>query len=485
MDMKIKWDSKAGWHTSAGERFSYYTYFFGQNAVYNLVSTLLTTYLLFLGVDTQKSGLVILAVKLWDAFNDAIFGVLFDKIEFRSGKKYLPWLKIASIAVPVATVFLFMIPSDASEGMQLAWLAVAYIVWDTAYTLCDVPIFGLVTGITENLDERTSLMSYKSIYGGAGSGFCTLVGSILVSEHVGSDFTVVAIIIAVAAIITMNPVAYKAKERVVSPAGEEFTIRKMLSYLVKNKPLLIYYLGFLFSSGLNVSGALTLFASFYLFRDSLFSVIIMIIGVAPSLICSLFVPALTRRFDKKKIYLVCTFLSVAIGLVMFFAGYSNIWVYTALAVLRAVPTAITGVMMFMFTPDCAEYGKFTSGIEAKGITFAIQTFAAKFTGAISGSLGLMLLGWFDWNSVSVDNFEELQALNVTQSDTAIFGLWFTYTLVPTIGSLIAGVVWIFYGLSDKEVQVMADCNSGKITRETANGLLTGIRSGKRSFGRRA
>ena len=48
----------------------------------------------------------------------------------------------------------------------------------------------------------------------------------------------------------------------------------------------------------------------------------------------------------------------------------------------------------MFTPDCAEYGQFKSGISAKGITFAIQTFSVKITAAISSSLALFLLGLF-------------------------------------------------------------------------------------------
>ena len=42
--------------------------------------------------------------------------------------------------------------------------------------------------------------------------------------------------------------------------------------------------------------------------------------------------------------------------------------FIIISILRAVPMAILGVMLFMFTPDCAEFGKFTSGIEAKGIT---------------------------------------------------------------------------------------------------------------------
>lgn len=473
--MKLAYIQNDSWHTSPSERFSYYSFFFGQNAVYNLVSTLLTTYLLLLGLNAEKSAAVILAVKLWDAFNDVLFGVIFDKVKFKSGRKYLPWLKVSAIAVPIATVLMFIIPDAGSETLKLAWLAIAYIIWDTAYTICDVPIYGIITVITENLDERTSMLSYKSIYGGAGAGFCTLIGTVLISEHVGSDFSIIAIIMGVTAAITMLPVAFKAKERAPVVQTEEFTVRKMFKYLVTNKYLLIYYLGFFFYSSLNVSANMTLFVSFYLFHDSLFSLIITVIGLVPSLVCALFVPSLIRRFDKMKIYLVCVVLAVVTGLVTFFVGYENIIVYTILATIKAMPLAVIGVMMFMFTPDCAEYGKFTTGIDAKGITFALQTFAAKLTGAIAGSLGLLLMGIFGWKEVEAENFEVLQQMNVMQSDTALFGLWFTYALVPVIGVIIAGIVWMFYRLNDKQVQVMADYNMGRISREDADAKLAALK----------
>ena len=473
--MKLAYIQNDSWHTSPSERFSYYSFFFGQNAVYNLVSTLLTTYLLLLGLNAEKSAAVILAVKLWDSFNDVLFGVIFDKVKFKSGRKYLPWLKVSAIAVPIATVLMFVIPDAGSETLKLAWLAIAYIIWDTAYTICDVPIYGIITVITENLDERTSMLSYKSIYGGAGAGFCTLIGTVLISEHVGSDFSIIAIIIGVTAAITMLPVAFKAKERAPVVQTEEFTVRKMFKYLVTNKYLLIYYLGFFFYSSLNVSANMTLFVSFYLFHDSLFSLIITVIGLVPSLVCALFVPSLIRRFDKMKIYLVCVVLAVVTGLVTFFVGYENIIVYTILATIKAMPLAVIGVMMFMFTPDCAEYGKYMTGIDAKGITFALQTFAAKLTGAIAGSLGLLLMGIFGWKEVQADNFEVLQQMNVLQSDTALFGLWFTYALVPVIGVIIAGIVWLFYRLTDKQVQVMADYNMGRISREDADAGLAALK----------
>jgi hypothetical protein len=45
-------------------------------------------------------------------------------------------------------------------------------------------------------------------------------------------------------------------------------------------------------------------------------------------------------------------------------------------------------------------------------------------------------------------------------------------MVPAIGCLIAYVIWNFYKLNDKDVQIMADCNAGKITKEEAEKSLS-------------
>lgn len=142
-----------GWSTESPERFSYYIYFAGQNIIYTLFNVCLTTYLMFLGVSPIKSGTVMLAVKIWDAVNDTIFGVIFDSVKFKSGKKYLPWIRVSTFLIPLATILTFIIPKGTSEMVKLVWFAVAYMLWDTAYTLCDVPIFGIITAMSRNLDE--------------------------------------------------------------------------------------------------------------------------------------------------------------------------------------------------------------------------------------------------------------------------------------------------------------------------------------------
>ena len=97
-------------------------------------------------------------------------------------------------------------------------------------------------------------------------------------------------------------------------------------------------------------------------------------------------------------------------------------------------------------------------------------------------MGLALLGWFGFKSEfvidgvkqSVSSFEDLSRINAValQTSEALDGLWFTYNVVPIIGLVIALVIWSFYKLNDKDVQVMADCNVGKITRDEAEKLLS-------------
>ena len=40
-------------------------------------------------------------------------------------------------------------------------------------------------------------------------------------------------------------------------------------------------------------------------------------------------------------------------------------------------------------------------------------------------------------------------------------------MLPAIGLALAGVIWYFYKMKDNDVQLMTDCNIGKISREEA------------------
>jgi len=283
------------------------------------------------------------------------------------------------------------------------------------------------------------------------------------------NYGMISIIICVIAFALMSPASFKLKERFSTESEETFTIRKIFSYLVKNKYLFIYYLGIFFYSSLSIGNAFTLYVSYYLFNSALFSLIVGAVGTIPQLIIALWLPKLIRKYDKMKVNRVCLLMYVILSFVMWAIGYDNAVVYIILFTIRSVPLAVVSLEMFMFTPDCAEYGYFKSGTEAKGITFAVQTFMAKLTGSISGALGLFILGLpsVGWKVVEVGSFQELEQSGVTQTQHALDMLWLIFMLIPAIGGLLSYIVWCFYDLKDKDVQIMIDCNTGKITREEA------------------
>ena len=388
------------------ERLSYWTYFVGQNIYYNITAAFISTYLAMQGINLAKVAIVLLIVKIWDAVNDPIFGFIFDKVKFKNGQKSLPWLRIAVLLIPIVTIILFSIPSSMSENGKLIWFGVAYLLWDTVYTLTDVPAYAMLNTMTDNLQERNLLLSVNRVFSGAGVLIYGVVLPLLISESVGMSTSMAIAIMSVFSAITMVPLCLKCKERNYKPtdAEETFTPRQMLHYLKSNKYLLIYYCGYMATDALKTFNAVLLFVSFYLFGNSLFSIVLNVLNMVPGVFAAMAMPTLLKRFDKFKTLFWCNIVCIVFGLVIYFTGYDNQGLFLTLTCIRTIPMSIVGILAFMFTPDCAEYGEYKSGISAKGITFAIQTFSVKITGAVSSSLALFLLGLFSWVSVEAESF---------------------------------------------------------------------------------
>ncbi len=464
----------SGYMTTPLQRVSWWSFFIGQNAYYNITFLYLSTYLMMQGINPLKISAVLLIVKVWDAINDPLFGYIFDKVKFKNGLKSLPWLRLSTTLVPIVTIAMFAIPSGMGETGKLIWLAVSYILWDTIYTLTDVPAYSMLTTMTDNIEERTTMLAVNRVFSGAGYLLCTVLLGLLIGEKVGMSYTWGVAIVAIVSVITMAPVCFFGKEKNYKPEEDngDFSIRQMLQYLGKNKYLLIFYAGYCCTDGLKTSAAVTMFVAFYLFGNSTFAILLNLLNMVPGVVAAMMMPWLLKKFDKFRVLVVCNIIGILSGIAIYFCGYENQTLFLVLTVLRCIPMSVCGILYFMFTPDCAEYGQFKSGVSAKGITFAIQTFSVKITAAVSTALALALLGLFQWVSVEAESFEELAKLNIPQSQQALDGLWFVYALVPVIGLVFSSICWLFYKLNDKDVQIMAKCNAGELTRQEAEAQLS-------------
>lgn len=459
--MRSQKGDKASAHymTTGGERASYGLYFVGQNIFYIFIYFYLATFFLDIGISAMTVTVVLLIVKVWDAVNDPIFGGLVDRVKFKKGK-FLPWLKISLIFIPIATILMFAIPSGIPNGAKIAWAVIGYMLWDTAYTICDVPIFGLVTTMTNNQTERTTLMSIGRVSAMFASAVVT-IGVPSFREAIGGWLPTI-IVLSIIALITMIPICLKAKERIEAPQSEETVgVGAMFRYLGKNRYLLIFYIALFISYAANIQSVVALiFARECLGNEGMQS-LLSLTTMIPALLLGMLVPKMCQKTDKFNLFFGSVIASTILGVIAYFVGYQNTTAFLVMAFLRGIPLGLWTITMFMFTPDCAEYGHYKTGINASGITFAIQTFSVKLMTAVGTALGTFCLGLIGY----------VEGENAVQAAGFADKLWMVFAIVPTIGLLISIPILYQYKLRDKDVSVMAQYNEGKLSKEEAEALI--------------
>jgi len=441
---------------TGAEKASYGLYFLGQNLFYILIYMYMNTYFTDAGISALAVAGIALVVKIWDAVNDPIFGGLIDRIRFKKGK-FVPWLRISLIAIPLATIMLFSIPGGFSPVAKIIWVVVAYVLWDTAYTICDVPIFGLVTTITSDQQERISLNAIGRV--------CAMIAALVVIIIIPTfrsmlgGWSSTVILISVLGAITMLPICFAAKERVVPSAEKEpeVGIREMFHYLKGNKYLLVFYLALTATGALNVANIWGLYIARYCLENEAIQSISGLLTIVPSVLLGGIIPVLTRKIDKFKLYYVGVALTMICTLSKLLIDYHNLTSFLIVSTLCAIPTGMTTVLMYMFTPDCAEYGRYKTGIAAPGITFSMQTFFVKLQSALATALGSAVLAMIGF----------VEGENAVQAAGFADRLWNTYIIIPAAGMLISLIVLRMYKLNDHDVALMAKCNAGEITREEA------------------
>ena len=149
---------------------------FGQNIVLTTVTTFILVYLLqYAHISVQGLAVVtviITVAKLVDAVSDPVMGSLVDMTRTRWGKMR-PYILFSAAPVAVLSTLLFAIP-DISEAGKLVFFGVCYFLWGFAYTVCDVPFWGLIGSAFPDSTERTGVISHVRAFGAIALGLATL-----------------------------------------------------------------------------------------------------------------------------------------------------------------------------------------------------------------------------------------------------------------------------------------------------------------------
>ena len=426
--------------TTLGERLSYAGYPIGTNILSMLGLTYLSLfYTDFAGLSTGVVAALFLAARIWDAVNDPLFGGIVDRINPKKGK-FKPWVSATIIALPVATIFVFR--TIEGGGMSnIIYACITYIIWGMIGTVCGVPFSAMVTSLTDKLSERATLISWSTFTGILGSVLTAVLGGPMIKKF---GFQNTVLILVTIAFITMIPVHFLAKERVLHPRRDRVTFKNMLDAIVRNRYLIAFFISYLFLTGTSFAMTIgTYFVKWNLGNLELMG-IVMISSFLPVVILPLLLPMLIRRFGKRKLYLYGILLGIVFSVVQYFAGYRILPLFLLLNGIKLIGIYLPVTMTGMFTADCAEYGAYITGKRNEGITFAIQAFSNKLGGAVSGALSMLLLGLSGYNGMAE-----------VQTQTTLDSIWLQISLLPVTGLVIAFVIFSrFYKLEEQDVEKM-------------------------------
>lgn len=428
--------------TGKKERFSYFGFFFGQNIIYVILFQYLAYfYTEGVGLTPVAVSILLLVAKMWDAVNDPIMGVIIDKTRFKSGKKFLPWIRFVTYALPISTVLVFC-NFGSSMTMKLVFAYITFIMWDMIYTVGDAPIFSLATVMTDNTNERDKLMTY----GRFGAPLAALASAVFLTVKGSVGYAGTALIYAGVAFLFMMPVQFFAKERITYKRDTDIPVKTIVSAILKNKYLLLYFVGFLATEITNTIQIMAAYFANSNLGDENMTTVILAATIVPLLAVVPFLPKLIQAFGKRKLTIVCSAAFIVISVAQYFIGYDSFVLFLAISIVRVIFMQIPMLIYGMFTADCMEYGAYTTKQRTEGLAFSIQTFVTKLGGALASAFSLWLLQYFGYLQQSA-----------TQSPQALNGIWALMTIIPSGGYIIMLIIMLFfYDLKESDVQRMVD-----------------------------
>ena len=113
----------------------------GKDMVYMLsASYILYYYQDIMGVSAVAMGIILLAARVFDAFNDPVMGVIVAKTKTRWGK-FRPWLFIGTLTNAVVLFLMFAAPPALNGAGLVVYAAITYILWGVTYTMMDIPFW--------------------------------------------------------------------------------------------------------------------------------------------------------------------------------------------------------------------------------------------------------------------------------------------------------------------------------------------------------
>ncbi|AYF98009.1 MFS transporter [Protaetiibacter intestinalis] len=414
---------------------------FGQNLVLTTVTTFILVYLVqYAGISTAGLAVVtaiITVAKVVDAVTDPVMGVVIDLTRTRWGK-LRPYLLFSAVPVALLTTLMFSVP-DADEPLQLVWFGVVYALWGFAYTVCDVPFWGLIGSAFPDPARRTRVIGDVRAFGAISLGLATLgmpwlARALSGGETTGSGWSLAVLVISVLGMGLFLLAFFFTRERASSLAGGRLTLRQLAGTLARNTPLLLVLLGSVLGFGryiVQAGGAVFVVVAYG--DEGLFTLIGAAI-IAGMVISSFTTPLLLRAISGRALVIASSLLGAALYVAMYLVGFASILWIVVFIFLTGLTLGVFLVVQATMIADAVDDAERRTGVRNDGISFATLTFVSK----IMSALAVLVFGVF----VVLAGYEAGATVTPAMQHTVFLSI----TLVPAASCLLSAVPFAFVRL---------------------------------------
>ena len=472
---------------------------FGQNLIYNIVATGLYFYFQnVICLPAMALGWIMTIARIWDAINDPMMGTIVDKTKTKWGK-CRPYLIIFPGIIGIVTILTFLNGNYANattttqKVLIVAWAGISYIAWGMCFTVCDIPLWGITSLMTEDENDRGKILGLARMVAGVG-GIGVLVVQVAqalsgaFNGNMQKAFIVTVIIMTVIASVLFEFAGICTRERV-EKSERTYTFKENFQIMFRNKPFRQILISGILRSPIQLLMivAMTLVTYYYANGNIMnilntdpagkitginIKVLIGLGAVAAGLFIGQFVamgitPVLIKKIEKKTLYNFYS-LAGAIPFALIFVFYkvsggdlTTVGWSIVIGVCMLFASASFGginVLQSIMIADCVDYEEYHNGVRTDGVFFSGQSFITKLSAGLATIISSVVYSIVGYSGANVDKLNkaiEKGASFITYDGGSGVGkyaaaMFFLISIPPAIGMALSALPTLKYAMSDKE-----------------------------------
>jgi glycoside/pentoside/hexuronide:cation symporter, GPH family len=406
-------------------------------------------------IDPAAAGVILLINRFWDAINDPFVGWLSDHTVTRWGRRR-PWLLFGAIPFGLFYFLLWYVPPVGATGLFVYYTVLLFLL-DTTYTVINVPYTALTPELTRDYDERTSLNSYRFAFSVGGALVAAFLQPIIVGqfENPRTGYMAAGALWAVVSTLACFSVFFFTRER---PESMDETKEKELPYLQQlaavahNRPyffVIALYLCSWLALQL-VQTVLIYYMTYYMHVTELIPWTLLAIQ-GTSLVFLFVWGALSRRLDKRLVYIIGACIWLAVQMALFFITPEQAYLIIPLAMIAGAGVAVAYLIPWAMMPDVIEVDEWETGMRREGIFYGFMVFLQKAGIGVAIFLVGQALAYFHYITPTAS------AEVPVQPESALWAIRFFIGPVPSVILIISlFIAWYYPITRSKHAQLLAD-----------------------------